>query len=359
MSLHESTSNISPEIALSQLDKILIPGNRGFCAGVDRAIEMLWAAHTLNRQIDSDAVTYCIHPIVHNSIVTAAFEERGVQFVERFDQEIIPAGSMIVFSAHGRPFEEIAKAQKLGYRVFDAMCPLVLKVHKQVDFYTRQGYLIIYLGVNGHRETEGILGVAPTNTYLVDMKSDEREQNAVNLLLDLKKQGREKFAVLTQTTLSQHETHRVKKILKETDENILLVEDLCFATTNRQDAVIDGIRRLKADHVIAVGDPTSKNTAMLTVTAENEGVSSQRINTVDELNLLKLLGKKRVIITSGASVPESQLMRVINWFRMVTKNRVKVDFLDELRVEDKGFGLPEDLKEIWESCKSTNNIPNL
>ena len=281
-----------------KVKEIKLANPRGFCAGVDRAIDIV------NRALEIyGSPVYVKHEVVHNKFVVEDLKKRGAIFVEEIDE--IPDGSLVVFSAHGvsNQVEENTKSRKLQY--FDATCPLVTKVHMEVIRHARSEKDIILIGHEGHPEVEGTMGrhinTDFSNIYLVqdDKEASEIEVSKPNEL-----------ALVTQTTLSVDDTKSIINILKSRFPNIKVPknDDICYATQNRQDAVKQ--LALESDYMIVVGSVNSSNSNRLKELAEKCGCKAVLIDEFDELNLTDLDGCKTISITAGASAPEERVQEI-------------------------------------------------
>ena len=298
--------------------KVYLGVPRGFCAGVVRAIDIVELA--LERQ---GAPVYVKHQIVHNPYVVKSLEDKGAITVE--DVEEIPEGSTVVFSAHGSPPEDFEKASQQNLRVIDATCPLVTKVHNEARKYAREGRKIVLVGHRGHQEVKGTMGQVPMTLV------DDREDFA---LADIDDDT--PIAVLTQTTLSVDDTKNSIDSIKEKASNVIVRNDLCYATTNRQAAVKELCKI--ADLVLIIGAPNSSNCNRLQEVAEAHGVTAYLINGPDELNPDWLVGVENIGITSGASTPESLVQDVIQ--KLDADEVIPIDGADE----DVNFVLPKELR---------------
>ena len=299
--------------------KIYIGAPRGFCAGVVRAIDLVEIA--LER---FGTPVYVKHQIVHNSHVVDSLEAKGAITVEDVDD--IPEGSKVVFSAHGSPPEDFAKAEARGLDVIDATCPLVTKVHNEAIRYDAEDRRIILVGHRGHQEVKGTMG--QTGMHLVD---DREEMNLPDWDDDTP------VAVLTQTTLSVDDTKRSIDDIQNKFSNAIIRNDLCYATTNRQSAVKEIID--KVDAMLVIGAPNSSNCNRLREVAEAQGVPAYLLNGLDELRPEWLEGAENVGITSGASTPEYLVQQVID--------ALEPDEVIEVEVakEDITFVLPKELRD--------------
>ena len=291
---------------------------RGFCAGVVRAIEVVEIC--LKR---FGSPVYVKHEIVHNPYVVASLESKGAITVE--DVETIPPGSVVVFSAHGSPPDDFQKARTRGLKVIDATCPLVTRVHNEAKKYHREGRKIVLVGHRGHQEVRGTMGQAPA------VLLDEREGTA---LPDWDHDT--PVVVLTQTTLSVEDTRTAVEEVRRTFPNAVTRADICYATTNRQEAV----KRLalEVDIVLVIGAQNSSNCSRLREVAEAQGVPAHLINGPEELDLAWFDGVRRVGITSGASTPEVLVDEIITALR--PDNVTTMDGIEE----NVTFVLPRELR---------------
>ena len=289
-----------------KVKEIRLANPRGFCAGVDRAIDIV------NRALEIyGSPVYVKHEVVHNKFVVEDLKKRGAIFVEEIDE--IPDGSLVVFSAHGvsNQVEENTKSRNLQY--FDATCPLVTKVHMEVIRHARSEKDIILIGHEGHPEVEGTMGrhinTDFSNIYLVqdDKEASEIEVSKPNEL-----------ALVTQTTLSVDDTKSIINILKSRFPNIKVPknDDICYATQNRQDAVKQ--LALESDYMIVVGSVNSSNSNRLKELAEKCGCKAVLIDEFDELNLTELDGCKTISITAGASAPEERVQEIAHALKEYT-----------------------------------------
>ena len=299
--------------------KVYIGAPRGFCAGVVRAIDLVEIA--LER---FGAPVYVKHQIVHNWRVVDSLEAKGAITVEDVDD--IPEGSRVVFSAHGSPPEDFAKAQERGLQVIDATCPLVTKVHNEAVKYDNEDRRIILVGHSGHQEVKGTMG--QTEMHLVD---DRKELNLPDWDDDTP------VAVLTQTTLSMDDTKRSIESIQGKFSDAIIRNDLCYATTNRQSAVKEMAD--KVDLMLVIGAPNSSNCNRLRETAEAHGVPAYLVNGVDEIQAEWLDGAENVGITSGASTPEYLVEQVID--SLAPEEVVDV----EVAKEEITFVLPKELRD--------------
>ena len=276
---------------------ILLANPRGFCAGVDRAISIVERALE-----EYGAPIYVRHEVVHNKFVVDDLRNKGAIFIEELSD--VPEGSTLIYSAHGVSLAVQEEAIRRGFRIFDATCPLVTKVHKQVQRLNEDGYQIIMIGHKGHPEVEGTMGqVREGGMLLVEVVED-----VAKLVVD----DVEKLAHVSQTTLSVDETFDIIEALKARFPHIKSPnkEDICYATTNRQEAV----KKLAADCdiVIVVGSPNSSNSNRLREVAALRGVDAYMVDNASFLKEEWFAGKNHVGVTAGASAPELLVQEVIN-----------------------------------------------
>jgi 4-hydroxy-3-methylbut-2-enyl diphosphate reductase len=305
--------------------EILLAEPRGFCAGVDRAIEIVERAlHKFGRPI------YVRHEIVHNTYVVNDLKAKGAIFIEELDD--VPPGATLVFSAHGvsKAIQDEARAR--GFQIFDATCPLVTKVHVEVAKLAREGYEFIMIGHKGHPEVEGTMGQLESGIHLVEDVADVAHVNPAQTQL---------LAVVTQTTLSVDDAADIAAAVKARFPNVRepKQQDICYATQNRQDAV--KVMSPQVDIVIVVGSPTSSNSNRLTEVARKLGTASFMVDNADELQADWFTGRQRVGLTAGASAPEILVRQVID--RIKALGAVSVRKMDGIE-ETVKFPLPKGLK---------------
>lgn len=309
----------------SAVQEVLLAEPRGFCAGVDRAIEIVERAlEKFGRPI------YVRHEIVHNTHVVNDLKARGAIFIEELDE--VPAGATLVFSAHGVSQAIQREAERRGFRIFDATCPLVSKVHVEVAKLHKEGYEFIMIGHKGHPEVEGTMGQLDSGIHLVEDVADvARVQPAQT----------DKLAVVTQTTLSVDDAAEITAAVKARFPKIRepKQQDICYATQNRQDAV--KLMSRQVDAVVVVGSPTSSNTNRLRELAERLGVPAHMVDDASELRDEWFAGRTRVGVTAGASAPEDLVQGVVQ--RLKALGAVSVRSLDGVRETTK-FPLPKGLK---------------
>ncbi len=268
--------------------EVLLANPRGFCAGVERAIEIVERA--LEQR---GAPIYVRHEIVHNQYVVNDLRAKGAVFVEELDE--VPRGSTVIFSAHGVSKEIRRDAEARGLEVFDATCPLVTKVHVEVSKMLREGYDIVMIGHHGHPESEGTMGQSETGMHLVETVEDVARLNVAKP---------ERLAYVTQTTLSVDDAAQIVAALRARFPSVRgpKRDDICYATQNRQDAV--KFMAPRCDVVIVVGSPNSSNSNRLREVAQNMGVEAFMVNSAADLKPEWIAGRPRVGVTAGASAPE-------------------------------------------------------
>jgi len=307
------------------VNEIILAEPRGFCAGVDRAIEIVERAIA-----KFGAPIYVRHEIVHNTYVVNELKAKGAVFIEELDE--VPPGATLVFSAHGVSKAVQAEARARGFSIFDATCPLVTKVHVEVAKLAKEGFEFIMIGHKGHPEVEGTMGQLSSGIHLVEDVADvARVQPAQT----------EKLAVVTQTTLSVDETAEIVAALKARFPDIRepKKQDICYATQNRQDAV--KVLSPQVDVVIVVGSPTSSNSNRLRELAQRLGTEAYMVDAADELQPAWFEDKTRVGLTAGASAPEVLVTQVIERIRAL--GAVSVRKMSGIEETIK-FPLPKGLK---------------
>ncbi|QWP74721.1 4-hydroxy-3-methylbut-2-enyl diphosphate reductase [Lysobacter sp. K5869] len=309
---------------------VLLANPRGFCAGVDRAIEIVKRAiETLGAPI------YVRHEVVHNRFVVDDLKHRGAIFVEELDE--VPDGATVIFSAHGVSKAVRAEAERRGLKVFDATCPLVTKVHLEVSRHCRAGRDVVLIGHEGHPEVEGTMGqwkreAGSGRIYLVEDAED---------VAAMQVDQPENLAYTTQTTLSVDDTRSVIEALRAKYPAVQgpKNDDICYATQNRQDSVRELAAR--CDLVLVVGSPNSSNSNRLRELAEREGVAAYLIDGAIEIDPRWVEGRQRIGITAGASAPEVLVRGVIERLREL--GAAHVAELDG-EPEDMVFALPKELR---------------
>ncbi len=280
---------------------ILLANPRGFCAGVDRAIEIVERALVMH-----GAPIYVRHEVVHNKFVVDDLKAKGAVFIEDLDD--VPDDSILIYSAHGVPQSVRHAAEARGLTVFDATCPLVTKVHVEVRRMREQGKEIIMIGHAGHPEVEGTMGQSNGGMYLVESPEDVQK---------LSINDEKNLAFVTQTTLSVDDASTIIDALRVRFPGISgpKKDDICYATQNRQDAV--KLMAKQCDLVIVVGSPNSSNSNRLREVAHNMNVQAYLVDSADELQAEWLQGKQQVGITAGASAPEILVQNVIERLRQM------------------------------------------
>ena len=306
-------------------EEIILAEPRGFCAGVDRAIEIVERAIA-----KFGAPIYVRHEIVHNTYVVNDLKAKGAIFIE--DLADVPPGATLVFSAHGVSKAVQNEARERGFSIFDATCPLVTKVHVEVAKLAKEGYEFIMIGHKGHPEVEGTMGQLDEGIHLVE---DAADVQRVQL------RQTEKIAVVTQTTLSVDDAAEIAAAVKERFPNVRepKKQDICYATQIRQDAI--KLLSPQVDVVIVVGSPTSSNSNRLAELARKLGVDAYMVDSPDELQAAWIAGRQRIGLTAGASAPEILVEQVIA--RIKTLGAVSVRKMDGI-VETTKFPLPKGLK---------------
>ena len=308
-----------------QLQEVLLAEPRGFCAGVDRAIEIV------ERALDKfGAPIYVRHEIVHNTHVVNDLRARGAIFIEELSD--VPPGATLIFSAHGVSKAVQDEAQARGFQIFDATCPLVSKVHVEVAKLHKEGYEFLMIGHKGHPEVEGTMGQLESGIHLVEDVADVARVHPAQT---------EKLAMVTQTTLSVDDAAEIAAAIQARFPKVRLPkqQDICYATQNRQDAV--KLMSPMVDVVIVVGSPTSSNSNRLAELARKLGVDAHMVDHADELQAEWLDGKARVGLTAGASAPDVLVQAVIT--RLRAMGAVSLRTLDGVQEHTK-FPLPKGLK---------------
>ena len=310
---------------MSTTQEILLAEPRGFCAGVDRAIEIVERAlQKFGRPI------YVRHEIVHNTYVVNDLKAKGAIFIEELDD--VPPGATLVFSAHGVSLAIQQEAQRRGFQIFDATCPLVSKVHVEVAKLHKEGFEFIMIGHKGHPEVEGTMGQLESGIHLVEDVAD---------VARIQPRQTDKLALVTQTTLSVDDAADIAAAVRARFPNVQAPkqQDICYATQNRQDAI--KILSPQVDIMIVVGSPTSSNSNRLAELARKLGVTSYMVDNASELQTQWFEGKSRVGLTAGASAPEILVRQVIDRIRAL--GAVSVRKMDGIE-ETVKFPLPKGLK---------------
>jgi 4-hydroxy-3-methylbut-2-en-1-yl diphosphate reductase len=328
-----------PATDLAGPSKVLLAAPRGYCAGVDRAVQTVEHALDLH-----GAPIYVRKEIVHNKHVVEQLTKRGAIFVE--EETEVPEGEMVVFSAHGVAPSVHANAEKRQLRTIDATCPLVTKVHVEARKFAADGYTIVLIGHDGHEEVEGTTGEAPDNIVLVETEEDVDALEVADP---------DRVAYITQTTLSVDETTAIIARLKEKFPNVTgpKTDDICYATTNRQQAVKELAR--ECDLILVIGSTNSSNSVRLVEVAREHGVDSHLIDFHHQVQEEWLEGVETVGITSGASAPEELVEALVEFFR----ERGATD-VSELRTvdEDVRFMLPTKIRrDLAERADTGTELP--
>jgi len=313
-------------VVSNTVEKLLLAAPRGYCAGVDRAVQ------TVERTLEMHGPpVYVRKEIVHNKHVVERLRELGVIFVEQETE--VPEGAVCVFSAHGVAPSVHVNAQIRGLRTVDATCPLVTKVHREAVKFAEDGYTIVLVGHDGHEEVEGTMGEAPERIVLVQSEQDVDE---------LEVEDPERIAYVTQTTLSVDETSSIVARLKERFPNLVgpRTDDICYATTNRQTAV----KQLagSCDLMLVIGSRNSSNSVRLVEVARDFGVDAHLIDSAGEVREEWLRDKRVVGISSGASAPENLVEELVDFFR--ARGVRDISEVEAVR-EDVRFMLPKQVRE--------------
>jgi 4-hydroxy-3-methylbut-2-en-1-yl diphosphate reductase len=328
----------SPQKSVKGPSRVLLAAPRGYCAGVDRAVETV--EHALDLYGEP---VYVRKEIVHNKHVVHELEKRGAIFVE--EETEVPEGEMVVFSAHGVAPSVHANAAERGLRTIDATCPLVTKVHVEARKFAAEGYTIVLIGHEGHEEVEGTTGEAPERTVLVQTEAD---------VDDLEVEDPDRIAYITQTTLSVDETGSIIARLKEKFPNARgpKTDDICYATTNRQEAVKELAKH--CDLVLVIGSTNSSNSNRLVEVAREHGTDSHLIDNHLQVDEAWLEGVDTVGVTSGASAPEELVEKLVTFF----EERGATD-VSELRTvnEDVRFMLPTEVRSALKARDSGDELP--
>jgi len=314
--------------APNTVEKLLLAAPRGYCAGVDRAVQ------TVERALEVHGPpVYVRKQIVHNKHVVEDLRGRGAVFVEHETE--IPEGAVAVFSAHGVAPSVRVNAQARGLMTIDATCPLVTKVHREAVKFAREGYTIVLVGHDGHEEVEGTMGEAPERIVLVQSEQDVDE---------LEVEDPQRVAYITQTTLSVDETSAIVARLRERFPAIAgpRTDDICYATTNRQAAVKQLAGR--CDVMLVIGSRNSSNSVRLVEVARDCGTEAYLVDNAGEVREEWLEGRRVVGISSGASAPENLVGDLVDFFRARGVREDEIREVDVVR-EDVRFMLPKQIRE--------------
>jgi 4-hydroxy-3-methylbut-2-enyl diphosphate reductase len=319
------------------VEKLLLAAPRGYCAGVDRAVQ------TVQRALDiHGAPVYVRKEIVHNKHVVAQLREQGAIFVD--EQTEVPEGAVCVFSAHGVAPSVREGASARGLQTIDATCPLVTKVHREAVRFARDGYTVVLVGHDGHEEVEGTMGEAPEQIVLV-----ENEQDVEELHVD----DPERIAYITQTTLAVGETSAILERLRERFPKIVgpRTDDICYATTNRQAAVKQMAE--SCDLMLVIGSRNSSNSVRLVEVARDCGTEAYLIDAAREVKEEWLADRRVVGISSGASAPEELVSELVDFFR--GRGVSDISEFDVVR-EDVRFMLPKQIREAVAAAAGADGI---
>ncbi len=310
---------------LAAPEKLLLAAPRGYCAGVDRAVQTVEHALDLH-----GAPVYVRKEIVHNKHVVEKLRERGAVFVD--DESEVPEGETVVFSAHGVAPAVHRNADARGLRTIDATCPLVTKVHVEARKFASEGYTIVLIGHGGHEEVEGTMGEAPAHIVLVEHEHDVDR---------LEVEDPDRVAYISQTTLAVDDTRAIINRLRERFPNIAgpRTDDICYATTNRQSAVKQ--MAAECDLVLVIGSRNSSNSNRLVEVARHHGADAYLIDNEHEVRDEWLEGKRVVGISSGASAPEDLVQRLVDFFRR--RGTEDVSQFEVIK-EDVRFMLPKEIR---------------
>lgn len=322
------------------MQTILLANPRGFCAGVERAIAIV------ERALEQfGAPIYVRHEVVHNRFVVDGLKAKGAIFIENLAD--VPPGATLIFSAHGVPEAVRSEAARRGFKLFDATCPLVTKVHREVQRLHEQGYQIVMIGHKGHPEVEGTMGQASGGMHLVETVADVAmlELGKVGVgddpkVVHSKASEPQKFAYVTQTTLSVDDAAEIVAALRLRFPGIVgpKKDDICYATQNRQDAVKVMIGRI--DLLLVVGSQTSSNSNRLREVAANAGIAAYLVDGAEQIDPAWLAGKTRIGLTAGASAPEVLVDGVVE--RLQELGAGQVARLEGV-AENVNFPLPKEL----------------
>ncbi|HWT94932.1 MAG TPA: 4-hydroxy-3-methylbut-2-enyl diphosphate reductase [Solirubrobacteraceae bacterium] len=318
------------------VEKLLLARPRGYCAGVDRAVQTVERALELH-----GAPVYVRKEIVHNKHVVATLRDRGAVFVDELDDSI-PEGAITVFSAHGVSPAVHADAERRQLQTIDATCPLVTKVHREALKFAAEGYTIVLIGHSGHEEVEGTMGEAPDHIVLVETEEDVDRLEIAD---------QDKIAYISQTTLSVNETRAIIARLRERFPNITgpRTDDICYATTNRQAAVKQMAQQ--CDLILVIGSQNSSNSLRLVDVARDEGVDSYLIDNAGQVQDEWVEGKRVVGISSGASAPEELVEALVQYFR--DRGVTDISELEVVR-EDVRFMLPKTIRQAMAAAAPAN-----
>jgi 4-hydroxy-3-methylbut-2-en-1-yl diphosphate reductase len=319
------------------VEKLLLAAPRGYCAGVDRAVQTVQRALQIH-----GAPVYVRKEIVHNKHVVEQLRKQGAIFVD--EQTEVPEGAVCVFSAHGVAPSVRAGASERGLQTIDATCPLVTKVHREAVRFARDGYTVVLVGHDGHEEVEGTMGEAPEQIVLVESEQDVEE---------LQLEDPERVAYITQTTLAVDETSAILERLRERFPKIVgpRTDDICYATTNRQSAVKQ--MAASCDLMLVIGSRNSSNSVRLVEVARDCGTEAYLIDAAREVKEEWLAGRRVVGISSGASAPEELVSELVDFFR--GRGVSDISEFDVIR-EDVRFMLPKQIREAVSAAAGADGI---
>ncbi len=314
----------------NKIEKIITVSPRGFCAGVTRSIKVVEDALEI-----FGAPVYIKHAIVHNKTVISDLEKKGAIIVDAVEE--IPESAVAVFSAHGSPPEHFQEAEKRNIKVIDATCPLVTKVHFEIISALKKGQQPVYIGHQGHVEAEGVIGEA--KKYGVEIPVVENEDDVEKLNMELSKE--QELVILAQTTFNVGKIKKVIEAIKKKYSQVIepAEQDICYATTNRQEAIAKLAQQ--TDLVLVVGSKESSNSNRLVEVARENGAEAQLLDTVEEIQDDWLNGKKIVGLSAGASAPEYKVQEIVEYF---LAKGAKQETLEGIR-EDMYFSEPVELKK--------------
>ena len=314
------------------VNKLYLVTPRGFCAGVEMAIKAL---HWLLKIYDE--TIYCYHEIVHNKWIVKEFEKNNVVFVE--DPNEIPEGAIVMLSAHGTAPEIELQFNNVSSLTINSVCPLVTKVHHEAKKFSKENTQIIYVGHKNHDEAKGAIGVSPENMHLVESIEDVKALEIGN-----------DVALLAQTTLALSEWEPIMKYSQERFNGLKMPRksDLCYATTNRQEAILEIIPEVNT--VLVVGSENSSNTKALVSMVNNQGVEAYRVDNVNDIENLNLNGN--IAITAGASAPDHLVYEIIDKINPTNLEQFR------LKEEDEYFPLPQQLRSNIKNISDFLNILN-
>jgi len=310
--------------------RIILATPRGFCAGVERAVEIL------DKAIKSfGSPIYVKHEVVHNKFIIANFKDRGVIFIENINE--VPRNSILIYSAHGVSMQvkEIAKSKNL--KIFDATCPLVTKVHIEVHKFAKLGVDVVLIGHNGHPEIEGTMGQYKSDTGKIHLVENIKDVEKINIT-------NPNLAYVTQTTLSIDDTKKIIEVLIKKYPKIKgpAKDDICYATQNRQDAVKSILNY--CDYLLVIGSQNSSNSKRLTELAIKNDIPSMLVDDKNDINLKTLEDKKVIGVTAGASAPKILFDDLLKY--LTDNGAVIEDFGQQIVKEDIVFSLPKEFRNL-------------